>query len=290
MLATILGGVITALVIAGILAWLRSHWLYLVVPRLYLHTPLSSGQVVSLTLMNRGLVAEEDVAIRLKNTCKYELIAASKSTLSFQQNTIALPRLARFESVDVLLLVEGKAFDKNDVEGIESKLAAGKIVEKKDQVVPLWQHFVLWPVMILIFGLPFIEGTMFGRDWGYSAIDRLGAQLGSFGPSKQLAGYKIETREGDFPYDTGPAVRALKDGKIRPSVKEVVRHGDILELELSIANTSGQTVVADASVKSSAAQRSPLEWRDGRLDDLYVGPGDTKGGMVRTFLAETSNP
>jgi hypothetical protein len=66
MLTTIVTTVIGALCIATIFAALKSRWLYVIAPRLHLNTPLSDGQIASLTITNVGLLAEEDVALTIR--------------------------------------------------------------------------------------------------------------------------------------------------------------------------------------------------------------------------------
>ncbi|MES2884812.1 MAG: hypothetical protein V4709_08405 [Pseudomonadota bacterium] len=140
-MGTIITSVVGALCLAGIFAAIKSRWLYVIAPKLYLNTPLSTGQIVQLTIANAGLLPEEDVAITFRSGCNFELIATSKSTLALTGRTLSLPKLSRAESVTVLLLVEGRTFDHADIDSAESKLAKAKVVDSKDKVVAIWQHF-----------------------------------------------------------------------------------------------------------------------------------------------------
>lgn len=131
MIAGITTSIIAGLLLAGIFGALKSRWLYVVAPKLYLNTPLSDGQIVSLTLTNAGLLPEEDVALTFRSACKFELVATSKSMLAVTGKTISLPKLSRGESVTVLLLIEGKAFDQADIDSVESKATKGKVVDSQ---------------------------------------------------------------------------------------------------------------------------------------------------------------
>ena len=86
-------------------------------------------------------MAEEDIALTFRQTCKFELIGTSKSTLNINGKTISIPKLSKFESINVILLIEGKAFDPVDIESIESKSTKGKVVESKDKATGMTPHF-----------------------------------------------------------------------------------------------------------------------------------------------------
>ena len=126
MLTTIFTSVIGALCVAGLLAAVKSRWLYVIAPKLYLNTPISDGQIISINIFNAGLTSEEDVAVTFRQACKFELIGTSKSTLSVNGKTLSIPKLSRLESITVVLLIEGKAFDPADIESVESKSTNGK--------------------------------------------------------------------------------------------------------------------------------------------------------------------
>ncbi|MDP5007801.1 MAG: hypothetical protein NWQ13_02090, partial [Glaciimonas sp.] len=191
MFTTITTSVIGALVLMAILALIKSRWIYVIAPKLYLNTPISDGQIVSLTIFNAGLTVEEDVAISLRPACKFELIATSKSTLAVNGKTISIPKLSRLETITVLLLIEGKAFDPVDIESIESKSTKGKVVESKDKATAPWQSIVVLPILLLILALPFVIGTYVGAETNVSVIQYINDKFELIGPSKQLAGFKI---------------------------------------------------------------------------------------------------
>ena len=90
MIVTLLSSIIGALCVAAILAGIKSRWLYVIAPKLYLNTPISgNGQIISINIFNAGLMAEEDIALTFRQTCKFELIGTSKSTLNIHDKTIS---------------------------------------------------------------------------------------------------------------------------------------------------------------------------------------------------------
>lgn len=285
MFITIVTTVVGALCIAAIFAALKSRWLYVIAPRLYLNTPLSDGQIVSLTITNVGLLAEEDVALTLRPVCKFELIATSKSTLAVSGKTLSIPKLARGESVNVLLLVEGKSFDESDIDSIESKAAKGKVVESKEKATALWQNFIALPILLVILAAPFVFGTYVGSETRVSAFQYLNEKFELFGQSKQLAGYKNELTE-KYASVAGTLAGATKDRRIGIDILEIVRRGDVLTVSIKISNNLKQVVVAEANLEGTSGGRGPLDWTDSRSDSFALAPMETKSFRLKVYIPE----
>lgn len=281
MLSAVLTTVIGALCVAAILAAIKSRWLYLIAPKLYLNTPISDGQIISINIFNAGLTAEEDVAITFRQACKFELIGTSKSTLAVNGKTISLPKLSRLESITIVLLIEGKAFDPIDIESIESKSTKGKVVESKDQATALWQNFIALPVAFLALCVPFIFGTVVGADMKVSAIDYIKYKLELLDQSIQLAGFKTITREI---YGDSELRDALKKSRIKIDVVEVVRRGDVLVITTRLSNKTKTPFMVDGHLKSSAGERGPVSFSETRIEDFVISPGEVKSFTQRAFL------
>ena len=285
MLIAITTSVFAALFLAAIFAALKSRWLYVIAPKLYLNTPLSDGQIVSLTLVNAGLMPEEDVALTFRAVSKFELVATSKSTLAVNGQTISLPKLSRGETVTVLLLFEGKAFAPEDIDSVESKGTKGKVVESKDKVMAPWHHFVIWPLLFLVFGLPFLFGTYVGSEMKVSGLGYLDAKLEVFGASKQLAGFKIVNES----YPSGKLKDAVKANLLTIQVLEIVRRADILTLQVKITNNTGMILSVDASIEGTAGGSGPLDFSEIRVGKFAMAPNDSKSLKLKVYQPETSS-
>jgi hypothetical protein len=285
MLTTIVTTVVGALCIAAVFAALKSRWLYVIAPRLYLNTPLSDGQIVSLTVTNVGLLAEEDVALTMRPGCKFELIATSKSTLAVSGKTLSIPKLARAESVNILLLVEGKSFEQSDIDSIESKAAKGKVVESKEKATALWQSIIALPIAGAVLFVPFVFGTIVGSETQTSAVQYLDAKLELFGQSKQLSGYKNELTE-KYALMSGVLSGATKDRRIAIEVQEIVRRGDVLSVVVKISNNTKMVVLAEANLESASGGRGPLDWTDSRSDGFALAPAESRSLRLRVYVPE----
>jgi hypothetical protein len=283
-MAAIVSSVVAALVVAAIFGALRSRWLFVVAPKLYLNTPFSSGQMVSLTIINAGLASEEDVAVTLRSACKFQLAATSKSTLVVNGMTLSLPRLARGEAVTVLLLVEGRAFDPTDIESVESKATKGKVVESREKVSAAWHHFIVWPIFLLGLGVPFVFGTVMGSEMRMSAFQYIDSKLELLGSSKQLAGFSNVTSEK---YSSGSLASAFKSGRLSLLVEEIVRRGDVLTMRVKVSNATGDVLLMEGSVESSAGGRGPVDYTDSRIEKVALANGESKVVQLKVFLPES---
>lgn len=286
MILTIITTVVGALCVAGVLGLIKSRWLYIIVPKLYMNTPLSDGQIISLSIYNAGLTSEEDVAISFRPACKFELIATSKSTLNVRTNIISIPKLSRLETVNALLLFEGKAFDPVDIESVESKSAKGKIVDAKEKATAAWQSVVAIPLILILLSflaLPFAFGTVIGAEMGISAFKYLNYKLEIVGPSKQLSNYKESVRES---YAQGKLEGALRNSKIAIKTKEVIRREEILTLEIEINNNTKDSLMAEGYFDSPAGD-GPLDFWASRVDTFALGPNEKKLIKLKVFLPET---
>ncbi len=281
MLTTIITTVLGALCVAGLLAVVKSRWLYVIAPKLYLNTPISDGQIISINIFNAGLTAEEDVAVTFRQACKFELIGTSKSTLAVNGKTLSIPKLSKRESITIVLLIEGKAFDPIDIESVESKSTKGRVVESKEKATAIWQHFVAFPLLLLFLAAPFSFGTVVGADMKVSAFSYISENLEIFGQSKQLAGFKTSLREihADKKFDG-----AIKDSKILVETSEVVRRGDVLTLTTLLSNNTKAPLMVEGYLKSSAGDKGSLDFWDERVESFALAPGDKKAVKQKAFM------
>lgn len=283
MITTIITTVLGALAVAGVFALIKSRWLYVIAPKLYLNTPISDGQIVSLTVFNAGLLAEDDVVISLRPACKFELIATSKSSLTIKDKIISIPKLSRLETVTVLLLVEGKAFDQSDIDSVESKQTVGRIVEKKEQAAAAWQQVIVVPVLLVTLSLPFLFGTVIGADMKMSMFKYVSEQWEMIGPSKQLAGYKNTYRQSS---GSGVLTAAVEKSLVVVQIQEIVRRGETLSFAVELKNNLDVPVMAEGYLKSSAGERGSVDYWDTRSESLAIAPKDSVLIKLKTYLPE----
>ena len=84
---TILGG----LIVAGILGWIRKPRLCVLVPRMFSYSQLTDkGQLVELTIFNRGFKTEESIEVTLNPSLKYEMLGASSQDATLVKNKLVI--------------------------------------------------------------------------------------------------------------------------------------------------------------------------------------------------------
>jgi len=284
LLTTLITSVIGALCIAAVFATIKSRWLYVIAPKLYLNTPISDGQIISISIFNAGLMAEEDVAVTFRQACKFELIGTSKSTLVVNGKTISIPKLSRLESITIVLLIEGKAFDPIDIESVESKSTKGRVVESKEMATALWKTVLVIPLLLLFLAVPFIFGTVVGAEMKVSVIGYVNDKLEIFGQSKQLAGFKTSLREihADTKFES-----SIKNSKISIETIEVVRRGDVITITTKLSNNTKEPLMVEGYLKSSAGDKGPLSFWDERVESFALAPSEKKSVKQKAFLPES---
>src|SRR5258708_36432779 len=90
---SVLVALVTTLIAAGLVAWIRQARLEVVVPRLFSHSQLSErGNLAEVTVFNRGWKTEEVIELSLTSSLKYEMVGASNQDISLAKNKVSIPR------------------------------------------------------------------------------------------------------------------------------------------------------------------------------------------------------
>lgn len=222
-------------------------------PKLYLNTPLSNGgQIVTMNVYNAGFLHEEDVAINLRSGYKFELIATSKSTAIMNANTISIPKLSRRENITIIFLAEGKVFDANAIDSIESKNTTGKIVDSKDKATAFWQNFVATTLVFAFLAVPFSFGTVVGKASKIDAFQFISSKL-SAKPVVQISQFKSIIEEG---YSDGALENAINEKRILINVKDAKRQGNVIETTIEVKNNLDFPLLFSFKSESSAGDGS----------------------------------
>jgi hypothetical protein len=285
MLTAVLTTVISATLITLILAVAKSRWLYLCIPQL--NFPTALGHVALLTVKNAGLSHEEEVTIRLKAIARYELLGATKSTVTFLNNVLTVPRLGRFESIHVLLLVEQRPFLSSDVDAFESRATTGKVVGKPEEMVSPWLPALGLALALFFMVLFFSFGALFGKETRSTPLDFITEWIERLRPSKQLAGYRIDIAN-PYPRDEAFVSKEFAAGHIKFSIGEIVRRDEVLQISAVIGNETQDPLSVNVDAKSSSIVRGDLSREETSASDVYVGPSGTATVSLKVYLPESS--
>src|SRR5215204_6416118 len=156
--ATVVGG----LLVAALLGWIRKPRLIVLVPRSFSYSQITDrGQLVEISMFNRGFKTEENVEMTLNHALRYELLGSNSQDSKVAGNKVVVPRIGPSDEVTVLLLVEGGEFKKDDIVQCLSKENKGQLASKLDEVTPTGPQrisivgmFVAVPA--LLYGLTFL--------------------------------------------------------------------------------------------------------------------------------------
>lgn len=161
------GSVIAGLTVAAILSFLNRRQLFVIVPRMFSYSEVSSGQIVELTVLNRGRKTEEDVEVQLSPKLSYTIIATTLPSLELtDQGFIKLRRLAKGEDVSIVLSTEGGEFTRDSVLSVTSKETKGEVknkIEESQEAPPLAIAlslafiFLFMPTVGYFFGNVFVD-------------------------------------------------------------------------------------------------------------------------------------
>ncbi|KAB7675761.1 hypothetical protein GBN23_11605 [Plesiomonas shigelloides] len=164
----VIGSIIAALVVAAIMAYINRRALFVIVPRSFSYSDLSAGQIVELTIINKGNKSEESVEVQLQPKLKYTLIASTLPSLELSTNCIIkLHRLPKGEDVSVILSVEDGDFSQECVLSISSKETKGKVknkIEESQQSSTLEAGVAL---LVILVGMPlfgYFGGNIFVQE------------------------------------------------------------------------------------------------------------------------------
>ncbi len=85
---TIVGG----LIVAAIVGWVRKPRLVVLVPRMFSYSQLTDrGQLVEISILNRGFKTEESVEVTLGSALSYEMLGSNSQDVKLAQTSCTSP-------------------------------------------------------------------------------------------------------------------------------------------------------------------------------------------------------
>ena len=278
LVATLVGG----LLLAGLLGWIRRPRLVVLVSRQFSYSQISDrGQLVELSVLNRGFKTEETVEVTLNNGLRYDLLGSNSQDTSVTDDKIRIPRIGPSDDVTVLLLVEGGAFKKDDVVQCLSKETKAIQVSKLEEV-PL-----TGPQRISVIGVfVAVPALLYGFSLG---LDFLYESTRSRSPAAEVEKAAIEVQGWKIPRyheTTSPQLLgALKAGRIQLNVGPPSRKGEIVTMPVTLTNKTD--AVLDATLSMNTAHSS-TKFKSFELaaDGIVLTPGKAVERSVRVVVPE----
>lgn len=282
----VVGGIFVGLVVAGIRAFMNRRRLYVIVPRMFSYSELStSGQVVEITVTNKGTRTENDIEVKLAPNLTYEVVASTLPGLKIEPTgLLRIGRLAKSEDVSIVLTVEGGDFDRESVLSVNSQDTKGEITKQiadSQETTPLQAWLILLAIFVVLPGMGYFYGTIFVEEvWpelrlfsGDAAKKRQELVAEGWEEIDDFMGSEeYEPYIGDWPVQ----------------VKFPKRKGDLLIFEISFENKLSERVEFTASLSSAfddaEYRRRYGRWPNTREAGILLLPGQSTTRSIEAYL------
>lgn len=278
--ATVVGG----LLVAALLGWIRKPRLIVLVPRSFSYSQITDrGQLVEVSMFNRGFKTEENVEMTLNHSLRYELLGSNSQDAKVEANKVLVPRIGPSDEITVLLLVEGGAFKRDDIVQCLSKENKGQLVSKLDEVTPTGPQRISIVGMVvavpaLLYGLTSILDVVSN----YTRTGNLAIAADPRAPL-DVGGWQVPW----FQIDRSALLSDLKNGKISVSIGAISKKSDIASIPLRFTNETTEVLKATATVTSA---RSSSRFRPHELTaiDIVLVQGRPEEKVFRVVIPERS--
>lgn len=280
--ATIVGG----LLVAAILGWIRRPRLTVLVPRSFSYSQITDrGQLVEISVFNRGFKTEEAIDVILSNAMRYELVGSNSQDARVAGNKIAIPRVGPSDDVTVLLLVEPGGFKQDDIIQCLSKDTKGSTVARLENVPPNGpQRIAIVGMLVVVPAL--LYGMTFVLDYAFALLKDHPAATATSKDERapfEVSGWKIPR----FYKSTSSLFDLFVEGKIAATVGDVSRKGETATVSVSFSNQT------DEVLKISFSANTALSGKRFKSYELSTGefvvlPGKTEIRSLKVIIPEAS--
>ena len=279
-LLTLLGG----LALAGILGWVRKPRLVVFVPRLFSHSRISDkGQIVEISVLNRGFKTEEQIELSLNPHLHYELIGSNNPDTALHGAKLAIPRIGSADDCSVLLQAENGKFSHNDIVNCLSKESKGTVATKLEELPLTAQQRV---GVVGFIALLVVGGALaFKGIDAYFQYTQPGSGVNNDGKavSEQLAEPDLQGWSIAKYYDGELIYKQIVAKELQISLGPTTRRGRILSIPISVSNKTDKSISITAWT-SSAVDQSGIDYDRKRVSNRLIFP---KGNFNFTLQAAT---
>ncbi len=250
---TLIGG----LLLAGLVAWIRQSSLTVLVPRYFSHSHLTDkGQLVEITVFNRGFKTEEAIELSLNPSLQYNVVGSNSQDVSMLKGKVSINRIGPGDEVTLLLLVEGGAFTMTDITNCLSKETRGKVVTKLEQVMPTGPQRI--GLVSALVGIPiFLYSFSVGID--YLLSSRYARIFDSVETAKETTKERTSidingwTISPIYESTSHFLLGAFKKGQILISVGKISRKGDVATVSVRFENKTSKVFSVHVSMTTTSS-------------------------------------
>jgi hypothetical protein len=280
---TIAGTLVGGLILAGLLGWIRKPRLVVLVPRSFSYSQLTDrGQLVEISVFNRGFKTEDSVELILNHALKYELLGANYQDATLDENKLKIPRIGPTDEVTVLLMVENGSFKQGDIVQCLSKENKGSVVSKLEEVPPSGpQRIAIIGMFIVVPSI--LYGLTFGIDYIFKEINKTDETIATKASNKNEP---IDVRGWKVPWynkSTSTLLPKLESGEISVDYGEITRRQDIASIPIIVSNKTNEVIKARISMATS---KSAKRFKSYELltDEMLITPGKKEMQTIRVVI------
>lgn len=265
-LLTILGG----LVVTGIVSWIRKSALVLLVPRMFSYSQITDrGQLIELTVFNRGFKTEESVEITLNPMLRYEILGSNSQDVIVEKNKVKISRIGSSDEVTSLLIVENGVFKKDDITQCLSKETRGRVVDKLEEVPLTGPQRINFLVVIILLALSGYAFT-YGIDHVLERLEGPVAKEETASKVVEIAGWKIlkvyANQRDSFLFEK------FSNQEIRAELEAGARKNNLVGIKLRIVNNTDQIIRISSAEMITMASEKIIPSYERSIYDVLVLP------------------
>lgn len=279
MIERILLGLIVTVVGSAIIYAFRVRQLYVVLPRLFSVSALTStGKLVEIRVFNKSRTTEEEVLVALSPERTYEIVASTDSSPILDKYTIRIPRIPPGDDFSVLMMVEGGNFTKDEISTVSSKTTKGKVMEDIEHVPPNVGNVILSTACFVAVIAAFFAGISTYEKWKDSVAQRERAER------IESLSFLAETGWTSLDeYAVSNLRKNYNQGEFPLFQKDLKRDGNTLIVAFSIINKSAAPLSVTAIPDRPYHDRDPRPWENTISESVSVGPADKSELSLRVF-------
>lgn len=282
-LLTIIGG----LVVAGLVGWIKKPRLVVLVPRTFSYSQITDrGQLVEVTVFNRGFKTEEAIDVTLNPQLSYEILGSNSQDASVAKNRIQISRIGPSDEVTVLLMVENGVFKPDDITQTLSKETKGRTVSKLEEIPPTGSQRI--GLVAFLIGVPvFLYAGFLGLESVLKKTDLVQTVEKNEQMHKASRAWAIPS----YAKTTSPALYdEVISGKLSAEIGTPTRRGEIVTVPLRVQNETSRIIKFGLSMTTAASEKRIPSY-ERRLSDIVVLPGQSEDRSIRVAIPEkVSNP
>jgi len=239
---------------------------------LFSHSRISDkGQIVEISILNRGFKTEEQIDVSLNPQMHYELIGSNNPDAALNGAKLSIPRIGSADDCSVLLQADNGKFSHEDIVNCLSKESKGVVVTKLEELPLTAQQRVgaigFVAILVLIGAIAFKGFDLYVENTKQEGEGNTSAKESAAVAPLDLQGWSISKA-----YTDEPMYRQILDKDLKISLGASAQKGRVMSLPISVFNGTDKPISLSAWV-SSTVEQDGIDYERKRVNNRLVLPG-----------------